>query len=121
MRPCIHPLTTVLAGVVVGGFVGKAPVALLTEQIGWRAVELCLFGLQVLTLITLVVLWIIERSHNNKCVNCCQHQLESGVVTTKDRKLLHHAIAKRLSASAERVVATTCRKSGDGHVKVTTA
>ena len=61
------PLTIILAG-VPGGFVGKAPTALLTEKIGWRAVELCLFGLQVLALITLVVLWMIEYSHNNKRV-----------------------------------------------------
>ena len=102
---------------MAGGFVGKTPTALLTEQIGWRAVEWCLFGLQVLTLIMLTVLWIIEYSHNNKSANHQQNQLESGVATTEDRKPSYRAIAKRPSASAERVVATTCRKPG--HVKVT--
>ena len=121
MHPCIHPLITILTG-VIGGFVAKAPNALLTEQIGWRAVELCLFGLQVLALITLVMLWIIEYSclHNNERANRRQHQLDSGVATTEDQKSLHRAIiAKRPSASAKRVVATACHKPR--HVKVTTS
>ena len=111
----LYPLAIILAA-VAGGFVGKAPNALLTEQIGWRAVEWRLFGLQVLVLITFVVLWIIEYSHNNKRVNRRQHQPDSGIATTEDQEPSHRAIAKRPSASVKRVVATTCRKPG--HVKV---
>ena len=103
---------------VAGGLVGQAPNALLTERIGWRGVEWCLFGLQLLTLTTLVVLWIIECSHNNKRANRRQHQPESDGVTTEDRNPSHRAIATRPSASVERGVATAYRKPG--HVKVTT-
>ena len=101
---------------VAGGLVGQAPNALLTEQIGWRAVEWCLFGLQVVILVTLVVLWIIECSHNNKRAHRRQHQKqnqpESGVATTEDGTPSHRAVAKAPSASVERGVATAYRRAG---------
>ena len=110
------PSNTRLAA-VAGGLVGQAPNALLTERIGWRAVEWCLFGLQVVISIMLVVLWIIECSHNNKRPNRRQNQNqpESG---TEDHNPSHRAVAKAPSASVERGVATAYRKPG--HVKVTT-